>query len=108
MESIKKLNENVEKLLESFNINEDDNSLEPGDFVNLNIVHINDNLYELDGIQFYKGEEESLQNAVEVCIDEEYLDEWIEKSDDAIFGYIINSFQYDEEDGEGRVEVVLY
>ena len=36
------------------------------------------------------------------------LDEWIEKSDDTIFGYFINSFEYDEEDGEGRVEVVLY
>ena len=45
--SIKELNKNVEKLLESFNINEDDKSLEPGDFVNLNIVYINDNLYEL-------------------------------------------------------------
>lgn len=107
MESIKKLNENVEKLLESFNINEDDNSLEPGDSVNLNIEHIKDNLYELDGVQFYKGEDESLQNAVEICIDEEYLNKWIEESDDAISSYFINSFEYDEEDGEGSVEVVL-
>ena len=107
MESIKELNENVEKLLESFNVNEDDNSLEPGDSVYLTIEHIKNNLYELDGVQFYKGEDESLQNAVEVCIDEEYLNEWIEESDDAISGYFINSLEYDEEDGEGTVEVVL-
>lgn len=47
MESIKELNKNVEKLLESFNVNEDNNSLEPGDSVNLNIVYINDNLSKL-------------------------------------------------------------
>ena len=47
MESIKELNKNVEKLLESFNVNEDDNSLEPGDFVNLNIEHIKDDLSKL-------------------------------------------------------------
>lgn len=107
METIKKLNEKVNKLLESFNVNEDNNSLEPGDSVNLTIEHIKDNLYELDGVQFYKGEDESLQNAVEVCIDEDYLNKWIEESDDAISGYFINSFEYGEEDGQGIVEVVL-
>ena len=107
METIKQLNEKVNNLLESFNINEDDNSLEPGDSINLTIEHIKDDLYELDGIQFYKGQDESLQNAVEVCIDEDHLNKWIEESDDAISGYFINSFEYDEQDGEGNVEVVL-
>ena len=55
----------------------------------------------------HKGEDESLLNAVEICIDEDYLNKWIEESDDAISGYFINSFEYDEEDGEGTVEVVL-
>lgn len=112
MESIKELNKNVDKLLESFNnghsIQEDANdSLKPGDSINLSIEHIKDDLYELDGVQFYKGEDESLQNAVEICIDEDYLNKWIEESDDAISGYFINSLEYDEEYRRGTVEVVL-
>lgn len=81
--------------------------LEPGDSINLTIEHIKDDLYELDGVQFYKGEDESLQNAVEVCVDEDYLNNWIKQSDDAISGYFVNSFEYDEDAETGNVEIVL-
>lgn len=77
---------------------------EPGDSIYLTIEHIKDDLYELDGVQFYKGEDEELQNAVEVCIDEEYLPDW---QTDEITGYFVQSFEYDEESGTGEVEVVL-
>ena len=80
---------------------------EAGDSVYLTIEHIKDNLYELDGVQFYKGEDEELQNAVEVCIDEDYLNTWIKDSDDEVTGYWVQSFEYDEESGTGEVEVVL-
>ena len=52
-------------------------------------------------------EDEELQNAVEVCIDEDYLNTWIKDSDDEVTGYWIQSFEYDEESGTGEVEVVL-
>ena len=77
---------------------------EPGDSIYLTIEHIKDDLYELDGVQFYKGEDEELQNAVEVCIDEEYLPDW--QTDD-ITGYFVQSFEYDEESGTGEIEIVL-
>lgn len=77
---------------------------EPGDSIYLTIEHIKDDLYELDGVQFYKGEDEELQNAVEVCIDEEYLPDW---QTDEITGYFVQSFEYDEESGTGEIEIVL-
>lgn len=77
---------------------------EPGDSIYLTIEHIKDDLYELDGVQFYKGEDEELQNAVEVCIDEEYLPDW---QTNEITGYFVQSFEYDEESGTGEIEIVL-
>lgn len=77
---------------------------EPGDSIYLTIEHIKDDLYELDGVQFYKGEDEELQNAVEVCIDEEYLPDW---QTDEITGYFVQSFEYDQESGTGEIEIVL-
>lgn len=77
---------------------------EAGDSIYLTIEHIKDDLYELDGVQFYKGEDEELQNAVEVCIDEEYLPDW--QTDD-ITGYFVQSFEYDQESGTGEIEIVL-
>ena len=50
---------------------------------------------------------EELQNAVEACIDADYLNTWIKDSDDEVTGYWIQSFEYDEESGTGEVEVVL-
>ena len=97
--NVKKLNEEIEKVLKE--------EYEAGDSIYLTIKHISGDEYELDGVQFYKGEDEELQNAVEVCIDEDYLNTWIKDSDDEVTGYWVQSFEYDEESGTGEVEVVL-
>ena len=97
--NVGKLNEEIEEVLKE--------EYEVGDSIYLTIKHIKDALHELDGVQFYKEEDEDLQNAVELCIDEDYLNTWIKDSDDEVTGYWIQSFEYDEESGTGEVEVVL-
>ena len=97
--NVGKLNEEIEKVLKE--------EYEAGDSIYLTIKHISDAEYELNGVQFYKEEDEDLQNAVELCIDEDYLNTWIKDSDDEVTGYWVQSFEYDEESGTGEVEVVL-
>ena len=62
--------------------------------------------YELDGIQFYLGEDEELENGIQICIDEEFLPDWQEQNEE-ITGYSLQYFELDEETGDGYVDIVL-
>lgn len=62
--------------------------------------------FELDGIEFFKADDEELKNAIEVCIDMEFLPEW-EKNNN-ISSYNVDSIFYDEEDGEGTAYVTVF
>lgn len=61
--------------------------------------------FELDGIEFYKLGDEDLKNAIDICIEEEFLPEWEEQG---LSSYNIDSIQYDEESGNGTVYVGLF
>ena len=62
--------------------------------------------YELDGIQFYLGEDEELENGIQICIDEEFLPDWQEQNEE-IIGYSLQYFELDEETGDGYVDIIL-
>ena len=62
--------------------------------------------YELDGIQFYLGEDEELENGIQICIDEEFLPDWQEQNEE-ITGYSLQYFELDEETGDVYVDIVL-
>ena len=61
-------------------------------------------IFELDGIEFYKADDEELENAVDICIEEEFAPEWEEQG---LFDYTIDHIDYDEEDGQGTAYVNL-
>ena len=42
----------------------------------MEIVNFGDGRYELDGIEFYLGEDETLENAVDTCIEMEFFLVW--------------------------------
>lgn len=60
--------------------------------------------YELDGVQFTKTKEETLENAISVCLETDFADEW-EK--EGIFDFTIESVNYEEGDEFGTVMVQL-
>ena len=61
--------------------------------------------FELDGVEFYLGEDETLENAVDVCIEEEFFPEWQEQG---IESYNVDSVEFDEEAGSGTAYVGLF
>lgn len=61
--------------------------------------------FELDGIEFYKLGDEDLQNAVDLCIEEEFWPEWQEQG---LSSYNVDSVRYDEEEGKGTAYVGLF
>lgn len=61
--------------------------------------------FELDGIEFYKADDEELQSAVDTCIEMEFFSDWQE---DGVTSYNIDSIEYDEEDGIGTAYVSLF
>ena len=60
--------------------------------------------FELDGIEFYKAEDEELENAIDVCLEEEFMPDW-EK--EGLLSYTIDSIDYNEEDKQGVVYIDL-
>ena len=61
--------------------------------------------FELDGVEFYRLGDEDLQNAVDMCIEEEFFPEWQEQG---LSSYNVDSIKYDEEEGKGTVYVGLF
>ena len=61
--------------------------------------------FELYGIEFYLGEEQELENAVDVCIEEEFFPEWQEQG---IESYNVDSVRFDKEEGKGIAYVGLF
>lgn len=87
---------------ESFNVEDLDSlEMEIKDFGIDNGEH----RFELDGIEFYLGEDEELQNAVDICIEEEFMPEWEEQG---IISYNIDSIAFDSDTNTGIVYVGLF
>lgn len=61
--------------------------------------------FELDGTEFYKDEDETLENAIDTCIDEEFFPDWQE---DGAMSYNVDSVKYDAEAGRGTAYVSVY
>lgn len=61
--------------------------------------------YELDGVVFYQVEGEDLDNAIEVCIDEEFMPDW---ENEGIDGYVIESIDYEPGEDSGIVTISVY
>ena len=61
--------------------------------------------FELDGIEFYLGDDEELENAVDVCIEEEFMPEWEEQG---VESYNVDSVYFDEETGRGTAYIGLF
>lgn len=84
--------------------------VEPDQNLEMEIVSfgIQDGLerFELDGIEFFKDEDESLENAIDVCVDEEFFPEW--ESENGIVSYNIDKITYDEEEGKGTAIVTVF
>lgn len=99
--NFKKLNEKLNEFLQSGNVHE----------MSLDLVKSFEDgsgTYELDGVQFFKGPDEELANAVEVCIDEDFLNRWMEETDEDITSYTLDELNFDEETGTGKVVITLY
>ena len=75
------------------------------DSIEMEIVNFGDGRYELDGIEFYLGEDETLENAVDTCIEMEFFPEWEEQG---LSSYNVDSVKYDEEEGRGTAYVGLF
>ena len=63
--------------------------------------------YELDGIQFYLGEDEELENGIQICIDEEFLPDWQEQNEE-ITGYSLQYFEIGQELHFGFLAIHVY
>lgn len=60
-------------------------------------------LFELDGIQFYQAEGEDLDNAIDICIEEEFMPHW--SNENNIENYYIENIDYVEGDDSGYVQI---
>ena len=60
---------------------------------------------ELDGVQFCRAEDEELSNAIDICIEEEFMPEWEEQG---IVSYNVDSVLFDKEDGNGVAYIGLF
>ena len=106
---IKKLNEQLSKyaktsMKEFYEVPLDES-------INMELVYFgkHDGLdrYELDGVEFFVAEDEDLQNAIETCIDEEFMPEWKENSDAVDFS--IDSVDFIEgKDEKGFVGITVF
>ena len=99
-----KLNESIKSLLHEFY------DITGMDSVEMEIVDFGTDAsgghrFELDGIEFYLGEDEELINAVDICIEMEFLPEWEEQG---LESYNVDSVQFDEETGKGTAYVGLF
>lgn len=98
---IKSLNENITKILNEFY------PVEAGESLNMSLTLMGTNkdgskTFQLDGIEFVQGIDEDLQNAIEVCLDEEFLPEW-----DNISSYTIEYIDYVDGEDDGYVGVMV-
>ena len=75
------------------------------DSLEMEIVDFGDGRYELDGIEFYREEDEELENAVDICIEEEFFPEWQEQG---VSSYNVDSVRFDEEEGRGTAFIGLF
>lgn len=100
----------AKNLLEEFSKLKEFYDVEPDQNLEMEIVSfgIQDGLerFELDGIEFFKGEDETLENAIDVCVDEEFFPEW--ESENGIVSYSIDKIDYDEEEGKGTAIVTVF
>lgn len=101
----------VVKLNHQFNLNlKEFYDVEPNDALEMRIVSYGKDddteRFELDGIEFYKADDEELKNAIETCIDMEFMPEW--ETNNNINSYNVDSIYYDEEDGEGIAYVTVF
>ena len=98
-----KLNEDLKPYLHEFY------NVEGLDSVEMTIVSLGmeDGIetLELDGVQFCRAEDEELSNAIDICIEEEFMPEWEEQG---IVSYNVDSVQFDKEDGNGVAYVGLF
>lgn len=105
MIEVKQLRESISKALKEFYEVPLDES------INMELVYFgkHDGLdrYELDGIEFFVAEDEDLQNAIETCIDEEFMPEWKENSKAVDFS--IDSVDFIEgKDEKGFVGITVF
>ncbi|MCM1260693.1 MAG: hypothetical protein NC222_07050 [Staphylococcus sp.] len=82
---------------------------EAGDHIEMTLEFISKDkdgisLFELDDVQFYKEKEEELQDAIETCIDMEFMSEWEDKG---IGGFTVDNIDYEEGEKYGSVSVLL-
>ena len=100
----------AKNLLEEFSKLKEFYDVEPDQNLEMEIVSfgIQDGLerFELDGIEFFKGEDETLENAIDVCVDEEFFPEW--ESENGIVSYSIDKIDYDKEEGKGTAIVTVF
>ena len=101
----------VSKLNQKFNLSIDEfYNVSPDDSLKMRVVSYGKDgdteRFELDGIEFYKAEDEDLKDAVETCIDMEFMPEW--ETANNINSYNVDSIDYDEEDGEGIAYVTVF
>lgn len=100
----------AKNLLEEFSKLKEFYDVEPDQNLEMEIVSfgIQDGLerFELDGIEFFKGEDETLENAIDVCVDEEFFPEW--ESENGIVSYSIDKIDYDKEQGKGTAIVTVF
>lgn len=99
-----KLNEEVEKFLEMAR------EVEPGESLNLplTLISASDNgekCFNLDDVEFWQGSEEELQNAIELCIEEEFMPRWLNSD---INGFDVESVEYIDGEPEGSVNILVY
>ena len=98
-----KLNEDLKPYLHEFY------NVEGLDSINMKIVSLGmeDGIetLELDGVQFCRAEDEELSNAIDICIEEEFMPEWEEQG---IVSYNVDSVLFDKEDGNGVAYVGLF
>ena len=105
MIEVKQLRESISKALKEFYEVPLDES------INMELVYFGKHngldRYELDGIEFFVAEDEDLQNAIETCIDEEFMPEWKENSNAVDFS--IDSVDFIEgKDEKGFVGITVF
>lgn len=105
MIEVKQLRESISKALKEFYEVPLDES------INMELVYFGKHngldRYELDGIEFFVAEDEDLQNAIETCIDEEFMPEWKENSKAVDFS--IDSVDFIEgKDEKGFVGITVF
>ena len=99
-----KLNEQLRKVLAEFYDIEGMDSIEM-EIVDFGTDKNGGHRFELDGIEFYLGEDETLENAVDICIETEFLPEWEEQG---LSSYNVDSIKFDKEEGKGTAYVGLF